>query len=108
MTDSAEELAWIEDLAPQIDIQAGSTVSKTVLKAEGLRIVLFAFDAGEVLSEHTAAMPVVLQVIEGRLSVTAAGRTVELVPGGVVHLATREPHSVEALEPTKMALLMLA
>lgn len=97
----------LADLGSLIEVQPGSTVSRTVLKAESTRVVLFAFDAGEELSEHTAAMPVMLMVIEGHLQITAAGRTVDLVPGGLLHLGTRLPHTVIAVVPSKLALLMI-
>lgn len=97
----------LSELAPLVEVQPESTVSRTVLRGQGLRVVLFAFDAGQVLTEHTAAMPVVLQTLEGHLRITADGRTVDLVPGGVVHLSTRLPHEVEAVEPSKLALLMM-
>ena len=97
----------IDDLSALITINEGATVSRTVLKAEGARLVLFSFDTDEELSEHTAAMPVLLQVLDGSLEVTADGQTVTLRPGGVIHLPTRMPHSVLALEPTRMLLTML-
>jgi quercetin dioxygenase-like cupin family protein len=97
----------VEDLQAHIEIAPQSTVSTTVLKGEGARIVLFSFDAGEELSEHTAAMPVLLQTLSGRLQVTADGRTIELTPGSVAHLATRVPHSVVALAPSRLMLTML-
>lgn len=97
----------IADLASLIQVNPESTVSRTVLRAEGVKIVLFSFDAGQELTEHTAAMPVLLQVLDGRLDVTAAGRRVELVPGGVIHLGTRCPHAVVAKEPTRLVLTML-
>jgi len=105
MTDAP--LTHVADLASLVDVSAEATVSRTVLKAEGVRLVLFSFDAGQELSEHTAAVPVLLQVLEGRLSVSSDGITVELVPGGVVHLRARAPHSVVALEPSRMLLTML-
>lgn len=97
----------LADLAPLVEVQTEATVSRTVMKAEGTRVVLFAFDAGQVLTEHTAAMPVLLQVLEGQLLITADGRTVDLRPGGLVHLGTRLPHAVEAVVPSKLALVML-
>ncbi|MCC2323030.1 cupin domain-containing protein [Cellulomonas xiejunii] len=97
----------VADLASLVEVQPESTVSRTVLRAEGARVVLFAFDAGQVLTEHTAAMPVLLQVLTGHLRVTADGRTVDLRPGGVVHLGTRLPHEVEAVVASKLALTML-
>jgi quercetin dioxygenase-like cupin family protein len=97
----------IEALGALIQVAPDSTVSRTALKAEGVRVVLFAFDAGQELSEHTAAVPVLLQVLDGRLRVGAGGEEVELTPGGLVHLGTRVPHEILALEPSRMVLTML-
>lgn len=97
-----------EDLASLIAVNPNATVSSTPLKGEGVNMVLFSFDEGEELSEHTAAMPVILQVLEGELLIHADGREVTLRPGGLVHFTTRLPHSVKAVKPCKMLLLMLA
>lgn len=104
---TAGTMTHLPDLTTKVAVQEEATVSRTVLTAEGVRLVLFAFDAGQVLTEHTAAMPVVLQTIRGRLRVTGDGETVELVPGGVVHLDTRVPHTVVALEPSYLLLTMI-
>ena len=49
-------MTHLPDLAALIEVNDDATVSRTVLKAEGARIVLFSFDTGQELSEHTAAM----------------------------------------------------
>ncbi|KGM09045.1 cupin domain-containing protein [Cellulomonas bogoriensis] len=97
----------LDALEGLVEIQTEATVSRTVLRAEGVKVVLFAFDAGQELTEHTAAMPVLLQVLRGRLEVTADGRAVDLRPGGLIHLTTRAPHAVHAVEPSILALTML-
>lgn len=97
----------LPDVANLVEIQLEATVSRTILQAEGARIVLFSFDAGQVLTEHTAAVPALLQVLDGHLRITADGRTVDLLPGGLVHLAARLPHAVEAVEPSRLQLTML-
>ena len=97
----------LSDVASLVEIQPEATVSRTVLKAEGARVVLFSFDSAQVLTEHTAAVPVLLQVLDGHLRITADGRTVDLRPGGLVHLAGRLPHTVEAVEPSRLQLTML-
>lgn len=107
MSDDLPTMTDLADLASLIEVQQDATVSRTVLTAEGARLVLFAFDAGQELTEHTAAMPVVLTVLDGHLRITADGRTVDLRPGGIVHFGTRLPHAVEAVTPSKLALLML-
>ena len=40
--------------------------------SQGARAVLFSLDAVQVLTEHTAAVPVLLQVLAGHLSITAS------------------------------------
>ena len=64
----------LSDVASLVEIQPEATVSRTVLQAEGARVVLFSFDAGQVLTEHTAAVPALLQVLHGHLRITADGR----------------------------------
>lgn len=104
---SAEpHFGFIEDLASLIDIQEEATVSRTVLREDGLRAVLFGFDKDQALSEHTAAMPVTIQVLEGKLRVGGEGREIELTAGGIVYLSARLPHTVYAVEPSKMLLQM--
>ncbi len=97
----------LTDLASMVEVQPESTVSRTVMRAEGMKMVLFAFDTGQELTEHTAAVPVLLQLVEGHMTVTADGRTADLVPGGAIHLGTRLPHALTALAPSKLALVML-
>lgn len=105
---SPAQMSHLDDVASLVQVAPEATVSRTVLKAQGARLVLFAFDAGQELTEHTAAVPVLLQVLDGRLSVTAGGgATVDLLPGGVVHLPARMPHSVVAPIPTRLLLTML-
>ncbi|MDR1265346.1 MAG: cupin domain-containing protein [Propionibacteriaceae bacterium] len=103
----SQAMIHLEDLTLLTPLQEGATVSRTVLTGDGARVVLFAFDAGQVLTEHAAAMPVLLQVLQGRLRVVADGRDVELRPAGLVYLDARLPHSVAAVTPTLLALTML-
>lgn len=100
-------MKFVGSLADEIDVQAGSTVSKVVVKDGPLRLVLFAFDAGEELTEHTASLPVVIQVIDGSVTVEASGDRAELSAGGWLFLEANEPHTVVAEEPSKMLLTMV-
>lgn len=94
-------------LGDLVEVVADATVSRTVLREQGARVVLFGFDSGQELSEHTAAVPILIQVLDGRLQVSCADRRIELTAGGLVHIAARQPHEVLALEPSRMVLTML-
>lgn len=97
----------IPDLANEIDIQSGATVSRVLVKDGPVRLVLFALDAGEELTEHTASLPVVLQTVSGVITVSASGEARRLIPGGWLFLEANEPHTVVAEEPSKFLLTML-
>ena len=100
-------LSHLADVRDAVEPYPDRPRPQRVLVAEGARVVVFAFDAGQELREHTAAFPVLLQALTGHLQVTADGRTVDLEPGGVVHMTTRLPHAVRAVEPSRLMLTML-
>lgn len=102
-----ETMTHLPDAAADVRVEPGATSHRLVLKADGTRVVVFAFDEGQELREHTAPFPVLLQAIEGHLRVTAGGGTADLRPGGLVHLPARLPHSVEAAEASRMMLTMV-
>lgn len=106
MTESGKPLAF-DDVASLVDIPEDGTLSKVIHRGDGIGLVLFAFDRGQELTEHTAAVPAALQVVTGRLAVRAGDLHHELVPGGFVHLPAHASHSVEALEPTVLLITMV-
>lgn len=109
MTNHTSEttMGVITDLNTMIAVQQEATVSRTVMHTDGANVVLFGFDEGQELSEHTAAMPVFVQVLSGRLLITGGEDESELEPGGLIYFPTRLPHAVKALEPSVMMLTMI-
>lgn len=98
---------FIEDLSETLEIPSDGTLSRVLYSDDQLRLVGFAFDTGQELTEHTAAVPVLIQVVSGRLSVTLEAQTMELGPNGWLRMEAHAPHSVRALVPTVMVLTML-
>ncbi len=68
---------------------------------------MFAFDTGQELTEHTAAVPAILQVVRGRLHVRLGDEAADVGPGSWVHMPAHLSHSVTAEEPTVMLLTLL-
>ena len=81
--------------------------SRVLAKTDGGNVTLFAFDAGQGLSEHTAPFDALVFVIEGALALTIGGRTVAAIPGTVVRMPAHVPHALEAATRTKMLLVLL-
>jgi quercetin dioxygenase-like cupin family protein len=81
--------------------------SRVLAKTDGGNVTLFAFDAGQGLSEHTAPFDALAFVIEGALALTVGGRAVVATSGTVVRMPVHVPHALEATARTKMLLVML-
>jgi len=90
-----------------IEYAEDSVVSKTIIDKPVGTITLFAFDAGQQLSEHTAPYDAVVQVIDGRGRLVIAGQAVTVETGEVVIMPGNVPHSVTADERFKMLLTMI-
>lgn len=98
---------FLPDLVAATEIPAEGTLSKVVYKDDQIRVVAFAFDEGQELTEHTAALPAVVQVLSGHLRLKMGSETFEAEPGDWAHMAAGLPHSVEAIEPSVMLLTLL-
>ena len=94
-------------LAGQVDYQAGSVVSKTLLKKTSGSITLFAFDAGQGLSEHQTPHDAFVQVVDGAGTLRIGGKDVAAKAGDVVLMPANVPHAVQAHERFKMLLVMI-
>ena len=81
--------------------------SRVIARAAGGSVTLFAFDAGEELSEHTAPYDALVTVLEGAMTVTVGGTPVRAVSGTVVRIPANVPHALESQERSKMLLVML-
>ena len=90
-----------------VDYQSGSVVSRTLVKKPAGTVTVFAFDAGEGLSEHTAPFDALLMNLEGEAEVSIAGTPYHLSAGQVLELPAGRPHAVKAITRFKMLLLMI-
>jgi quercetin dioxygenase-like cupin family protein len=97
----------IPQLHSELPIPEQATTSRTVVSNDAARVVAFAMDAGQELTDHSAPRPVVVQVMEGELAFTVAGERHELSAGDVVYLAPSERHAVVALTPCRFVLVMV-
>ena len=94
-------------LADYIDYAADSVVSKTLLDTEAGSLTLFAFDAGQGLSEHTAPFDAVVQILDGEARLTVGGAAVRASAGQMVVMPADVPHAVRADRQFKMLLTMI-
>ena len=81
--------------------------SRILAKASGGNLTLFAFDAGQGLTEHTSPFDALVLVLDGTLTLTVGGTPVRATPGTIVRMPADVPHAVEATDAARMLLVML-
>jgi len=94
-------------LTELVDYQEGSVVSRTLIEKRTGTVTLFAFDAGQGLSEHTAPFDALVHLLDGEAEVTISGRPLRLQAGEIVVMPANEPHALRAPERFKMLLTMI-
>lgn len=95
------------DLARSIGYADGAIVSKTLLNKESGTLTLFAFDAGQGLSEHTSPFDATVFIIEGEARLLIGGEEVKAKAGELVIMPANIPHDVQAENRFKMLLIMI-
>ena len=95
------------ELAALVDYAEGSIVSRPLAENEAGTITLFAFDAGQGLSEHSAPFDAIVQLLDGQAELTIGGEPVTATAGQVVLMPANVPHAVKATARFKMLLPML-
>jgi quercetin dioxygenase-like cupin family protein len=81
--------------------------SRVLARTAAGNITLFALDAGEEISEHTAPFDALVLTLSGDLSLTLGGKEMHTAPHTVVLMPDNVPHAVRANEPSRMLLVML-
>jgi quercetin dioxygenase-like cupin family protein len=86
---------------------AHGIASRILGKTAGGNMTLFAFDAGQGLTEHSSPFDAFVLVLEGELTLTIGGAPVRATPGTIVRMPADVPHALDASAPCRMLLIML-
>jgi quercetin dioxygenase-like cupin family protein len=97
----------IESLTKSVDIPKDGTLSRTIHRDDHVKIVLFGFAGGQELSQHTASVPAIIEIVLGDVRVTLDGEEKELSSGSWIFMEANLPHAVYARTDVVMLLTML-
>ena len=90
-----------------VGYQEGAVVSRTVINQKTGTVTLFAFAAGQELSEHTTPYDALVQVLDGEAEITISGKPFRLKAGDLIIMPANDPHAVKAVTKFKMMLTMI-
>ncbi len=95
-----------EDLAAQMEIPEAGILSRTLHADEFVRVVLFGFDQGEELSEHTASASAILHFVSGEANVTLGEDKIRANAGTWIWMPAHLRHSIQARTPLTLLLIL--
>jgi quercetin dioxygenase-like cupin family protein len=96
----------VADMQAMMDVAERGIVSKAIVENEHHKLIHFTLAAGQELSEHTASVPAVIQILQGRGTVTLGGEVHEGRPGMLYYMPADLKHAVAADEDLVFLLTM--
>ena len=109
----AEKLTQISDLTDVfstkdiVAYQEHSVVSREIIRKPSGTMTVFAFDAGEGLSEHTAPFDAAVLILEGEAEIRIDGKPSVVKSGEMIIMPANKPHALRAVTRYKMLLIMI-
>ncbi|MFL7814255.1 MAG: cupin domain-containing protein [Anaerolineales bacterium] len=99
---------FIQDLGMLLEaLPPDSILSRTIYQDQTIKTVLFGFQSGQELSEHTASVPAVLHFLQGEAEVILGNEHHQAQAGTWIHIPASLPHSIHASQETLMLLTLI-
>lgn len=95
------------NLAQLAAVVPGAVVSRPLVDAGGVKVVLFAMDAGQDIREHRAPYVATVHVLYGRLRFGVGGERRTMGPHDWIVMPADAPHDLLAEEPTAFLLTLV-
>lgn len=94
------------NLEAEAPIPENGILSRTLYNDDHLKVVIFAFAAGQELSAHTAPMAASIQILRGEARLTLGDEVQEVQAGAFAYMPPQLQHGIVARTPLVMLLLM--
>lgn len=95
-----------ESLVAEVPIEEANLRIGRLFKGAGVTAIKLSFDTDQHMKEHTAAAPILVQVIEGHIEFTVGGETFQMPQGAIIHVDAKVPHSLTSVGTAHVLLLL--
>lgn len=96
-----------DNIHSEAEIPPAGIISRTLLSDQNIKVVLFGFDSGQELSEHTASVPATIHILSGQAEVVIGAERTSASPGFWAAMPANMAHSILAKTKTVMLLYMV-
>jgi quercetin dioxygenase-like cupin family protein len=106
-----------ERIAFSLDEQAGNLIADlkpegrsaaTLIKEQGVSVVLMAMARGNRVAEHQAPGVVTIQVLRGRVAIAHGDNRVDAAAGALVTFSPNVKHSLDALDDSTILITVVS
>ena len=105
-TETDQNIA-VANVLQDLPVTKKTTTSRVLVNNPLLRVVDFAFDEGQLLTEHSSPRAVVVTLLSGTMDFDLGSETHHLTPGDVLYMAPGAVHALRATSPCHMQLVMV-
>jgi quercetin dioxygenase-like cupin family protein len=96
----------IISLSAETQFVPNGIVSRTLLRTDNSRTVLFGFSEGQELTEHTSTQHALIQILSGECEFSLAGKPHPLKANDFLYMPPNLPHAVKATKQFSMLLTL--
>src|SRR5437660_10626280 len=101
------ECEKVLSLAAETQFAPNGIVSRTLLRTDNSRTVLFGFANGQELSEHTSTHHALIQVLSGECEFSLDGQPHQFKSRDLLYMPPGLPHAVKARQQFSMLLTLI-
>lgn len=91
-----------------IQLNQDKSLTTTLLKTDRVQLIRLVVAAGKEIPEHSAPGDLIMQCLEGAVSVTGGGKTHQLRAGEAICFEAHAPHSVQGIEDAVLLLTLFS
>ena len=82
-------------------------MSRTIIDGEAGTVTLFAFDAGQGLTEHITSYDAIVYLVDGEAEIVVSGDVYHVREGEMIIMPANKPHALRGVKKFKMLLIMI-
>ncbi len=97
----------VQNLLKEVQVPQNGTLSRTIHRDDNVNIEVLAFAGGQQLSQHTASVPAIIEILQGDARITLDTEEREFSTGSWAYMEANLPHAVYARTDVIMLLTML-
>lgn len=106
-TTELDQSVPVLNVLTDLPVTKEATTSRVLVNNPLLRVVDFAFDEGQLLTEHSSPRAVVVTLLSGTMDFDIEGETHHMAAGDVLYMAPGANHALRATSACHMQLVMV-